>query len=206
MKSKFVSFLSATSAVVLATFSAAPVMADQDQMDKPAGMISASKTRTATVTKIDKADRWVTLKLADGTLVDIQAGPAVKNFDQIQVGDVVTAKQEDTMAIEVVPAGQAPPNASGGSAVVTAPMGAKPMAVMVDKSMVSGKVTAIDYTSRQVTLQGPAGKSHTIEVSPMVQKFDAIQKGDDVVVTLKTATMIDVTTPAKGAAKPKAGY
>ena len=206
MKLNYVSLLSATATVALATFSAAPVMADQDQMDKPAGMISASTTRTATVTHIDKEDRWITLKLADGTLVDIQAGPAVKNFAQIQVGDQVTAKQEDTMAIEVVPGGQAPPNVSGGTAVVTAPLGAKPMAVMVDKTMVSGKVTAIDYTNRSVTLQGPQGKSRTIQVSPSVQKFNAVKMGDDVVLTLKTATMIDVTAPAKGAAKPKAGY
>ena len=199
MKNNYVSLFSATAALVLATFSAAPVLADQAQMDKPAGMISASKTVTATVTKIDKEDRWVTLKLADGSLVDIQAGPAVKNFAQIKVGDVVTAKQEDTMAIEVVPAGQAAPNVSGGTAMVTAPMGDKPMGVMVDKTVVSGKVTAIDYDKRSVTLLGPAGKSRTLEVGPDVQKFNAIKNGDNVVLTLKTATMIDVSAPAKGA-------
>ena len=139
-------------------------------------------------------------------MVDIQAGPAVKNFAQIQVGDQVTVSQEATMAMEVVPAGQAPPNVSSGSAVVTAPPGAKPMAVMVDKTMVSGKVTAIDYTSRSVTLQGPQGKSHTIQVSPSVQRLNAVKMGDDVVMTLNTATTIDVSAPAKGATKPKAGY
>jgi hypothetical protein len=195
-------FVSLLSVAALAAFSAAPVMG-QGQTDKPAGMVSASVTRTATVTKIDKEERWVTLKLADGSLVDIQAGPAVKNFDQIKVGDKVTARQDETVAIEVVPAGQAPPNVSGGSAVVTAPPGAKPMAVMVDKAMVSGKVTAIDHAARLVTLQGPAGKSHTIEVGPDVQKFNAMKAGDEVVMTLKTATTIEVTAPSKGAKEPK---
>lgn len=73
------------------------------------------------------------------------------------------------------------------------------MGVMVEKTMVSGKVTAIDYDKRSVTLQGPAGKSRTIEVSPDVQKFNAIKNGDDVVLTLKIATMIDVSAPVKGA-------
>jgi hypothetical protein len=194
MKNKFVSLLSATAVVALATLSAAPVLA-ADQ-GKPAGTMSASATRTATVTKIDKKDRWVTLKLADGTLVDVQAGPAVKNFDQIKVGDQVVAEREDTVTIEVLPAGQAAPNVTGGTSVVTAPKGAKPMGVMVDTTVVSGEVTAIDYDKRAVTLRGPAGNSRTIEVGPEVKKFNAVKKGDNVVLTLKTATSIEVTAPA----------
>ncbi len=206
MKNYFASLISTSAAVVLATLSAAPVLAQQAQTDKPAGMATASMTRTATVTHIDKQDRWVTLKLADGRLVDIQAGPAVKNFDQIKVGDIVTATQDDTVTIEVLPAGQAAPNVSGGTAAVGAPLGDKPMGVIVDKTVVSGKVTAIDYDQRLVTLQGPAGNSHTIEVGPGVQKFKAMKQGDNVVMTLKTATTIEVTSPTKKGAEPKPGY
>ncbi len=165
--------------------------------DKAGGSVTATATRTATVTKIDKKDRWVTLKLADGSLVDVQAGPAVKNFDQIKVGDLVVANEQDTVTIEVLPAGQAAPNVSGGTAVVGAPKGAKPMGVMVDTTVVSGEVTEIDYAKRSITLKGPAGNLRTLQVGPAATKFDTIKKGDVVVLTLKTATSLEVTAPPK---------
>jgi hypothetical protein len=165
--------------------------------DKPSGTVTATETRTATVEKIDAKDRWVTLKLKDGTLVDVQAGPAVKNFAQIKVGDKVVATQTDTVSVEVVPAGQAAPNVSGGSATVSAPLGAKPMGVQVDTVVVSGKVTAIDQAKRTVTLQGPEGNSRTFDVGKAVKKFHAVKVGDVVVITLKSATAIDVQSPGK---------
>ena len=144
MKNNFASLVSTSAAVVLATLSAAPVLAQQAQTDKPAGMATASTTRTATVTHIDKQDRWVTLKLADGRLVDIQAGPAVKNFDQIKVGDIVTAQQDDTVAIEVL--------RGAGSAERLGRLGHRVRRTrgqadgdLVDKTVVSGKITAIDF-------------------------------------------------------------
>ena len=195
MNTSFVTRLSAAAAVALATFSATPVLA-ADQ-DKPGGSVSASMTRTATVTRIDAKDRWVTLKLDDGRVVDVQAGPAVKNFAQIKTGDHVVATEENTMTIEVLSAGQAAPNVTGSTALVTAPKGEKPMAVVVDTAVVSGTVTDIDYDQRLVTLLGPAGNSHTLEVGPGATKFNMVKKGDVVVVTLKTATSIEVVTPGK---------
>ena len=165
--------------------------------DKPSGSVTASESRTATVTNIDAKDRWVTLMMADGKTIDVQAGPAVKNFAQIKKGDKVHMKVEDTLSIEVVPAGQAAPNVTGGSATVSAPLGAKPMGIMVDTTVVSGTVTAIDYDKRTVTVQGPAGNSHTMEVGPGAKKFKSVKKGDVVVLTLKTATSIEVVAPGK---------
>jgi hypothetical protein len=165
--------------------------------DKPSGTVTASATRTATVMHVDAKDRWVTLKMDNGNLVDIQAGPAVKNFAQIKVGDKVVATQQDTVSVEVVPAGQAAPNVSGGSATVSAPLGAKPMGVQVDTVVVSGKVTAIDYDKRTVTLQGPAGNSHTLEVGKGAKKFHAVKVGDVAIFTIKSATSIDVQSPGK---------
>lgn len=188
--------ISLLAAVVgVAALGAASVMAAAH--DKPSRTVSASVTRTSTVTKIDKKDRWITLKLEDGSLVDIQAGPAVKNFDQIKVGDQLIAEAQDTVTIEVVPAGQAAPNVTGGSSMVSAPKGAKPMGVVVDTVVVSGKVTAIDYATRTVTLVGPEGNSRTFQVGPEAKKFNAVKQGDVVVVTLKSATSLQVVTPAK---------
>jgi len=101
------------------------------------------------------------------------------------------------VTIEVVPAGQAAPNLTGGTSVVGAPAGTKPMGVMVDTTVITGAVTAIDYDKRTVTLLGPAGNSRTLEVGPAAKKFNQVKKGDNVVVTLKSATTIEVTAPGK---------
>jgi hypothetical protein len=195
MSNKFSITLSAAAIIAITTLVVAPSLA-ADQ-DKPAGSATVSSTHTATVMKIDSQDRWVTLKMADGSLVDIQAGPAVKNFAQIKVGDKVTATQQDTVTIEVVPAGQAAPNVTSGSATVTAPAGSKPMGVKVDTTVVSGTVSAIDYGKRLVTLTGPDGNSHTFEVGAGAKKFKNVKKGDVVVLTLKTATAIEVLPAGK---------
>ncbi|MEZ5564476.1 MAG: hypothetical protein R3F24_02720 [Gammaproteobacteria bacterium] len=186
-------FLSA-SAVALATVG---IVSAYAQTQPPGGSISSTETITATVTKIDKKDRWVTLKMADGKLVDLHIGPVARNFDQVNVGDRVTARQQDTVDITVIPPGQAAPNVSGGSSMVGAPAGSKPLGVKVDTVVITGRVTAIDHDQRLVTLLGPLGNSHTIEVGSLAARLNEIKTGDSVQVTLKSSTMIEVTAPAK---------
>ena len=193
MNKKLLSLLSAAS-VGLLTLGAAPASA---QTPPPGGSMSVTETISATVTAIDTKDRWVTLKRADGSLVDIQVGPEAKNFPQIQVGDQVTAQQHDTVDITVIPAGQAAPNVSGGTSLVTAPAGSKPLAVQVETAVVTGKVTAIDYDDRLVTILGPLGNSRTVLVGPAATRFNEVKVGDNVQITLKSSTMIEVSAPAK---------
>ena len=56
----------------------------------------------AVVTKVDSKTRTVTLKDKDGTLTNFVAGPEIKNFPQIKVGDRLTVTHELAVAIELV--------------------------------------------------------------------------------------------------------
>ncbi len=49
-------------------------------------------TSTATVVGIDYENRTGTLKLSDGTTVTFSAGPEVRNFEQMKVGDEVLVR------------------------------------------------------------------------------------------------------------------
>src|SRR5215467_9741298 len=60
-----------------------------------------TKEIRATVQKIDRDTREVTLKKEDGTMVTIKAPDTVRNFDQIKVGDIVTAKYTQSVALAV---------------------------------------------------------------------------------------------------------
>lgn len=65
------------------------------------------------------------------------------------------------------------------------------MGVLVDTTMVSGEVVAIDNTPRSITLRGPDGNTRTIAVGPAVKRLNEVKIGDDVVFTLKKAAAGD---------------
>jgi len=55
----------------------------------PALLTVESPTNTATVRAIDYENRTGMLKLPDGTTVTFKAGPEVRTFDKLKVGDQV---------------------------------------------------------------------------------------------------------------------
>ena len=65
------------------------------------GMAGASRVEklTATVKAIDPATREITLE-AKGQTETIKAGPAVKRFDEIAVGDTVVVQVEQGLLLE----------------------------------------------------------------------------------------------------------
>ena len=70
--------------------SATPLIAQQTT--QPQAKSLEIKTGKATVEKVDKDKREVTLKSEDGKETTIKVPETVRNFDQIKVGDIVTAK------------------------------------------------------------------------------------------------------------------
>src|SRR4051794_22465045 len=67
------------------------------------GTAKAAQTvmTTATVTGIDPATRTISLKRADGKIVDVHAGEEVRNFDKIKVGDTVTTKHTQALSLDL---------------------------------------------------------------------------------------------------------
>ena len=70
------------------------------------GKVAVAETvkASATVSAIDKATRKVSLKAASGKTFEVVAGPEVKNFDQVKVGDQIEAVYVEAVAISVQPA------------------------------------------------------------------------------------------------------
>ena len=67
---------------------------------------SEMRTETATVEAIDAASRTVTLKKPDGTYVMTVAGPDMKRFAEIKVGDKVNARYYDNVVIRLKKPGE----------------------------------------------------------------------------------------------------
>src|SRR5205085_10581536 len=93
---------------------------------------------TAMVEAIDKKNRILTLRNAEGQVRTLAVDPSVKNFDQIERGDKVRVEYLESVAVYI----EAPGSASGGAApagaagsaraVEVAPKGEKPSGVVVD--------------------------------------------------------------------------
>jgi hypothetical protein len=68
----------------------------------------------------------------------------------------------------------------------------------------TAKVTAVDSAKRTVTLQGPKGKTRTIEVGDQVRNFDQIKVGDTVHVKYTQALALELKKGAASMGEPTA--
>ena len=146
---------------------------------------------TATVTAIDAANRTLTIKRANGKSSTIDAGPEIKNFDQIKVGDTVRAKYTAALALELKKDVQGTHHATEETAAATAPAGSKPGAAVGRKVTVMTEVTAVDEHKKVVTLRGPAGNEWDLDVQDPAQ-LKNIKKGDHVLATYVEGLVISV--------------
>lgn len=184
---------------ICALLTGAPLLLAQDQADKsqnPGLKAEDTKESKATVQKIDKDTREVTLKRDDGTIVTIKAPQSVRNFDQIKVGDIVTAKYTQSVALAVRKSDE-PPTATGRESITRAPLGEKPSAEHKATVEITAEVKKIDRDKREVTLIGPEGNSRVVKVPEDVKKFDELKEGDHVVVTATESIAISVSEPEK---------
>jgi hypothetical protein len=62
---------------------------------------SEMRVETGTVEAIDAQNRTVTLKKLDGSFVTIAAGPDIKRFAEVKIGDKVTARYYENLVVRV---------------------------------------------------------------------------------------------------------
>jgi len=194
---KIYSLVLAAAIALFAVPSMADTKAPAKEGDKPGGIAVQTTVTTSTVTAIDYKARTFTLKGEKGDSVSLTAGPEVKNFAQLKVGDVVSVETVESIGIFVTPKGQVAPSAGKTQYLETAKPGQKPGMVAVETETVTATVTAIDQKTRMVTLKGPAGNSRTIKVGPDAKRLNEVKVGDKVTVTVTIGTAISVTTPQK---------
>ncbi|MGZ6275403.1 MAG: hypothetical protein ACXWMI_04755 [Syntrophales bacterium] len=189
MKKLFVAFLTCTVAITLLS------CASTKPAEKPGVIAVAVSGWTATVKSVDYANKTVVLE-RDGKTVTVDASYA-KRLDEIKPGDVVKAERVEEVAIYVREA-EAGPMASAGQTVELAPMSQGPGGIATETKRVVANVAAVDYQNRTITLEmndGTGTTLKTFKVSDAVQRFDQIRKGDQVVLQVTDAIMINVVKP-----------
>jgi len=158
---------------------------------KLAGVVVGGGAMTATVEAVNAQTRVVTLKSKDGQLKMVKCGPEVRNFAQIAKGDTVNIDYTEYVSIAVAGPGAAPSRTESVD-VIKAPLGEKPAGIMTTATDVVGKVKAIDYTARTVTLEGP-NKTVTVKVDASAVNFDKVKAGDTVYLSYVEEMAVSVT-------------
>jgi hypothetical protein len=160
------------------------------------GVVLETSKAEFSVESINASDRTVGLRHADGSLSTVECGPEVRNFDQIKIGDRVTATLAESVAVGLIKGDEVPIGAATTSAVVRSPTGAKPSGKIVDTVGFTAKVLSVDIPNRQVILQTADGDSESVKVGPEID-LSNIAPGDHVGVRATRAFAITVKAPEK---------
>ena len=163
---------------------------------KGPGVAGAAETieLAATITAIDAATRAVTLKGAQGKELVITAGPEVKNFAQMKVGDQVKVKYVEALTLELKKGSTAPVARTDTAAAGAAKPGERPAGAVGRQVTVMAEVVALDPAKQVVTLRGPQRTLDLKVADP--EQFKRVAKGDRVEATYTEAMAITVE-PAK---------
>lgn len=153
---------------------------------------------TVVITAINKASRKLTIKNAAGQVSDIVAGEAVRNFDQIKVGDSVLIEYLRALSLTLKKAGEPTTPISETVDSARAKVGDKPAGVVSHTITTVAEVIDVDPTAKTITLQGkgPEGRVVVLEVKNPDQ-FKVVKEGDLIDVVHSEAMALSVQ-PAAG--------
>ena len=195
-----------TASLTLA-FAALPVFAQQ----APTGIVATSNQpgdvamleaaqAAARVTAIDKASRTVTLTGAEGRVFNVIAGPEVKNFAQIAVGDEVVVEYIRAVSLHVQKNSGFRERTEQAVGVRAAP-GEKPGAGVAQEVRVVADVIGVNKKAGTITLRGPKGRIVDLDVKNP-EHFNVVKVGDQVEANYIESMAISVQPMAKkGAGK-----
>lgn len=145
---------------------------------------------TATVADIDLKKRIVTLENKEGEVRDFRVGEEAVNLPQVQVGDMVTIKFFESVAVEVVKPGTA--TAAGeNTTIVRAKPGEMPGGMVTHQTAIMAFVKAIDKQAGTISLMGPAGKTVKVKVEDPAN-LEKVKVGDELMITFTEARAISV--------------
>jgi len=149
---------------------------------------------SAVVKAIDASKRIITLKTPDGKIDKITAGPEVRNFDQIKVGDTVKAKAIESLTLELLKGGAGSPERTDATDEARAKKGEKPGAAIASMITFIADVTEVDQKASTITLKG-VHETSTLKVNDPEQ-LKLIKVGDRIKGTYVEAIAVVVETVA----------
>lgn len=162
----------------------------EDKPAEPAARMD-THTTTATIDVIDYQARLITLKDEDGNYDTLYAGPEIKRFNELKVGDKITFTSTESVVLKLKKPGEAAAAASAKDPEVSRGTGPKPSGSIKQQETATVLIKAIDPKVPAVTVQAEDGRTMSFKIENKDLIKD-IKPGDRVEITYTTALMISV--------------
>jgi Cu/Ag efflux protein CusF len=154
----------------------------------------AAISETAVIVAIDSTNRLITLKAEDGTTDTVYAGPEVKRFNELKVGDKVTFKYYESVVYAIQQPGAKPPAPVAGG--IVRGTGPKPGGTMSEQLTAVVTIQAIDMAIPSVTIKTDKGETMSFKIEDK-KNLEGVKVGDKVQITYTRALAISVEAPKK---------
>lgn len=166
------------------------------------GTVTSAMSISARVEAIDAAGRQLTLKGPKGNVQTVTAGPDVRNFDQIKVGDMVVARYIESLTLTLKKDGKELVSRVDSADSARTKAGEKPGGIVGRQVEVTANVIAVDASTQTLTLQGP---NQTVQLKvPDPAQFKLVKVGDQIQGTYTEAVALSIETAKAAAAAPQA--
>lgn len=149
---------------------------------------------TAEVVGIDFIDRALVLLGPDGDVVVVEVTEEARNFDQIELGDMVTVEYYESVTLYLGNKGETP-GESVGHVTARSEKGEKPAGFVVETVDISASVERIDRNRRFLWLKGPDGRTTKVKVGEQHKNFNSLSPRDTIHIRFTEAIAISVETP-----------
>jgi hypothetical protein len=168
----------------------------------PAGALEASPGSgpvverveiSGTLAAIDTATRKVTLDLGDGRTMSFVAGPEVRNFAQLAIGDRVEIEYLRALVLELQKGSTEEPWRIDDDQAIRAIPGEKPAGATRKVVRAVAEVIAVSPERGTITVQGPR---NIVELRiPDPERLAEIAVGDRIEAAYVEAAALSVTSP-----------
>ena len=150
---------------------------------------SEMRTETGVVEAVEAQTRTITLKKPDGTFVSTVAGPDIKRFDEIKVGDTINARYYENVVLRLKQPGE--PDVDTATKGTTGSEQVLPGGTKAKQRTITASITAIDPNTPSVTFTGPNGYKYTSKVQDTAA-LAKVKVGDKVDITWTEALLVSV--------------
>lgn len=181
--SKCFAFVTMIAVLAVAAVAGAQTVTKQNQM-----------TATATIRAIDPATRSVTLRSANGDEDTFTVGPEVTRFNQLKVGDTITATYYESLVFQVRKPG-APAPTPGEVAAAGRSQNA-PGGIAGREATATVTVKAIDRAVPSITVASDAGVTLTRKVADP-KNLEGVNVGDKIDITFTQGVMVAAVAAKK---------
>lgn len=176
------------SIAILALFISQAAISDDH---KPSMTKSVVVNQQFEVVSIDHDARWVLLKDRQGFTKKVNVGSDIRNFAQIEVGDIVKVNYAESIVIKAFGADAIKAGKEVDSIFARAPKGAMPAGAAATAQTIVLTISAIDLERGLFTLKDLKGNSKTFRPRS-VANLKKVKVGDKVAISYAEALAISV--------------